>query len=41
MDNNILDAFDPEIAKFVDVLLKNGNVGVFGGSIRVLEPKTG
>ncbi|XP_072032543.1 BRISC and BRCA1-A complex member 2-like [Amphiura filiformis] len=40
-DETILEAFDPEIAKFVEVLLKNGNVGVFGGSIRVLEPKTG
>ena len=41
MDDDILDTYDPEIAKFVEVLLKNGNVGVFGGAIRVVEPKTG
>ena len=38
---DILDFLDPQVGKYVGALLRENNVGVCGGPLHVLEPKTG
>ena len=38
---DILDFLDPQVGRYVDTLLRENNVGVWGGPLHVLDPKTG
>ena len=41
MSRAILEFLDPRVGKYVEMLLRENNVGVSGGPLHVLDPKTG
>lgn len=40
MAADVLQRFHPDIAKFVEAVIKNGGMGVCGELPKIMEPKT-
>ena len=38
---DVLERFDPKLAKLIEPLLKGERIGICGDRIRISEPKTG
>ncbi|XP_071504372.1 BRISC and BRCA1-A complex member 2-like [Diadema setosum] len=41
MGTEILNFLDPDLSCYVDSLLRDGDIGLLGGNVRVVEPKCG